>query len=78
MAATQKVSVTIATNEIRWMKARARRLKLPLSSLLSEAVRHYREEEALREAQQAFLATFATDERATREEMDALEAQWRA
>lgn len=77
MAATQKVSISLDAKELRWVKAHAKRARVSVSSLLSEAVRTYREESARRAAQDEFLADLEPSERATPEEMEEIRAQWR-
>lgn len=77
MAATQKVSASLDARELRWLKGHARRSRLSVSALLSDAIRRYREETARREAEAAFLATFSEDERPTPEETEEIRAEWR-
>jgi len=72
MATTQKLSVSLATNEVAWLRARARRQKTSTSAVLNEAVRAYRELEARR----AFLARLGPGERATEAEAKAIRREW--
>jgi len=77
MASSQKVSVSLHDEELRWVKATARRSRSSVSSLVNEALRLLREERERKLAQQAFLAQFEPEERATDSEMEAIRAQWR-
>lgn len=74
---TQKVSVSLRVEELRWVKAAAKRAHLSVSSLVSEAVRLLREERDRQQAQEAFLAQFEPDERATDSDMKAIRTEWR-
>lgn len=77
MGSSQKVSVSLRDEELRWVKATARRSRLSVSSLVNEALRLLREERERKQAQRAFLAQFQPDERATESEKAAIRAEWR-
>jgi len=64
MTATEKISVTIARDELASAKRLAADLGLSLSSFISDAVRERVREEARREAARKVVASFALDERA--------------
>jgi hypothetical protein len=72
--ATQKVSVSLGADELKWVKARAKRLKLSVSASLTDILRRYRQQEARRE----FLASLEPSERASREELEDIRAEWRS
>lgn len=74
---TQKVSVSLRPEELRWVKAAARKAHLSVSSLVNEAIKHLREESERRRAQAAFLARLEPAERASGAEMEAIRAEWR-
>ena len=46
MASTEKISVTIDTEALEWMRARARRDRSSLSAVMTEAARLLRQNEA--------------------------------
>lgn len=73
MAATQKLSVSIAVEEAKWIRARARRKGKSLSAMLTEAIATVRQLEARRE----FLARLEPAELATDTEADEIRRQWR-
>jgi hypothetical protein len=73
MAATQKLSVSIALDEAKWIRARARRKKKSVSAVLTEAIATVRQMEARRE----FLAKLEPGELATDAEADEIRRQWR-
>ena len=73
MAATQKLSVSIAVEEAKWIRASARRKRKSLSAVLTEAIASVRQMEARRE----FLARLEPGELATDTEADAIRRQWR-
>lgn len=77
MGASQKVSVSLREEELRWVKSTARRSRLSVSSLVNEALRLLREERERKQAQQSFLAEFEPGERATDAEKKAIRAEWR-
>ena len=72
MAATQKLSVSLAKNEVVWLRARARQRKTSASAVINEAVRAYRELEARR----AFLEQLTPGERATEADAKAIRREW--
>jgi hypothetical protein len=73
VAATQKLSVSIAVGEAKWIRARARRKRKSLSAVLTEAIATVRQLEARRE----FLARLEPGELATDTEADEIRRQWR-
>lgn len=77
MGSSQKVSVSLRDEELRWVKATARRSRLSVSSLVNEALCLLREERERKKAQLAFLAQFEPGERATESEKQAIRAEWR-
>ena len=77
-ASTQKVSVSLETKELRWVKALARQTRSSVSSLVNDALKRSREEREREIAQQALLAQFAPEERASAGDMEAIRAEWRA
>ena len=77
MGSSHKVSVSLRDEELRWVKATARRSRLSVSSLVNEALRLLREQRERKQSQQALLAQFEPDERATDSEKQAIRAEWR-
>jgi Arc/MetJ-type ribon-helix-helix transcriptional regulator len=77
MSSSQKVSVSLHDEELRWVKATAKRSRLSVSSLVNEALRLLREERERKQAQQAFLAQYEPEERATDAEMEEIRKEWR-
>jgi hypothetical protein len=77
MAVTQKVSVSIERGQLRWAKSLSKRAGVSVSSVLSEALRFYREEKARELAARQLLAKFAPEDRASPDEAKALLAKWR-
>jgi hypothetical protein len=76
MAATQKVSVSIERAQLRWAKALSKKTGVSVSSLLSEALRLYREEKARELAARELLSKFSSEDRATPDEAAALLGKW--
>ena len=76
-ASTQKVSVSLDSKELRWVKALSKQTRSSVSSLVNEAIKRLREERERALAQQALLAQLAPDERASAAEMEAIRAEWR-
>lgn len=74
---TQKVSVSLRAEELRWVRAAAKKYRLSVSSLVNEAVRRFREEKERKQAQEALLAQFEPAERATDSEMEVIREEWR-
>lgn len=72
MATTQKLSVSIGVDEVKWLRARAKRSRASVSSVMTEAVRKLRQQEA----RQAFLAKLAPGERATLDEIEEIRREW--
>ena len=73
LAATQKLSVSIAVEAARRIRASARRKRKTLSAVLTEAIATVRQMEVRRE----FLARFEPGELATDTEADEVRRQWR-
>lgn len=72
MARTTKLSVSITAEDVRWAKARAKRTRGSVSSVLSEALRQMRQHEA----RQAFLAKLDPEERAGARDAEEIRRQW--
>jgi hypothetical protein len=72
MKATQKISVSLAQEDVKWAKARAKALRTSVSSVLSEALRRQRKAEALRR----LIGDMGGPE-VTQEELDAVREEWR-
>jgi hypothetical protein len=49
MASTEKLSVALGSDELSWVKKRAKRLRASVSSVITEAVRQAKQIEARRE-----------------------------
>ena len=73
MATSEKLSISLPADELRWVRARARRKKTSVSALVGDAVRAYRELEARRE----FLAKLEPEERATDADAAAIRKEWK-
>ena len=72
MPKTMKLSVSIAADDAKWARARARRARSSVSSVLTEALRALRQ----REARRAFLEKLAPEERASEHEALEIRRQW--
>jgi hypothetical protein len=57
MSNAQKISVSLSTDDLRWLRRRARQEKESLSAVIAEATRLLRQ----REAQDRLLASFGDD-----------------
>lgn len=77
MAVTQKVSVSIEHSQLQWAKSLSKRTGSSVSSVLSDALRLYREEKARELAARQLLAKFAPEDRASSDEAKALLTKWR-
>lgn len=73
MNRTRKLSVSLRTEEARWLQSTARRTHSSVSALLSEAVRRLRQQEARRE----FLAGLSPHERASADDVEEIRREWR-
>lgn len=73
MANAQKVSVSIAAEDLRWLKRRARQEKASLSAVLAEGTRLLRQ----REAQERLLQGFGRDAELSEAEAEEIRALWR-
>ncbi len=73
MAKTKKLSVSIAVEEVKWVRARAKRARVSVSSVMTVALRKLRQQEA----RQAFLDKLAADERATARDVEEIRREWR-
>ncbi len=71
--ATEKISITIDTKELAWLKKSGRIRQKTLSAMITEAARLMREQAAREEVLQLFGPANA----ATRKRMAAIEAEWR-
>jgi hypothetical protein len=76
MAATQKISVAMGRDELRLAKTAAHDEGVSLSAYVTRAVRERLQERRRLEAAQAFLSTFAPEERPTRDEQRELVELW--
>jgi hypothetical protein len=76
MAATEKISITLGREELRGAKRLASELGLSLSTFVNDAVKHRLAARSRQRAGFEVIATFAPDERATPQEMEALLALW--
>ena len=74
---TQKVSISLRTEDLRWVKAAAKKSRLSVSSLVNEAVRRLREERERKRAQEILLAQFEPADRASDVEMEEIRDAWR-
>lgn len=72
MATTEKVSVSLATEDLEWARQRAERDDKSLSAVLTEALHRQRQTEARRR----LLAELGPDD-LTEAELAAVEAEWR-
>lgn len=72
MKATEKISVSLAREDVQWAKSRAKTLRASLSSVLSEALRRQRKAEALRQ-----LIGDMGGPAVTQEELDAVREEWK-
>lgn len=72
MRATEKVSVSLAVEDVEWARKRAEQDDMSLSAVLTEALRRQRQSEARRK----LLAELGTDD-LTQEELDAARAELR-
>ncbi len=78
MPGTEKISISIGRDELRGAKVLASRLRVSLSTVITDAVRLRIEEQERREAAVAVLASFPAADRASRDEQDALVKRWSA
>ncbi|MEY4577591.1 MAG: hypothetical protein RL701_2294 [Pseudomonadota bacterium] len=72
MATTEKVSVSLAVEDLEWARKRAEQDDKSLSAVLTEALRRQRQAEARRR----LLTELGTDD-LTEAELAAVEAEWR-
>lgn len=70
MPSVAKVSISLGAEDLRWARDRAKSEGIPLSAVISEAVRVQRQNAARARYIKASGHTF------TREELDALEREW--
>lgn len=73
MAKAQKVSVSLAADDLKWLRQRARRQGGNLSAVLADATRLLRQ----REAQERLLARFGKDADVPDEVADEIRREWR-
>ncbi len=76
MSSCQKVSVSLRTEELRWIKAVARRSHLSVSSLVNDAIRLLREQRERERARQALRERFFSEDRPTETQMEEIRAEW--
>ena len=72
MGATEKVSVSLASDDLEWARQKAAQDDKSLSAVLTEALRRQRQSEARRR----LLAELGTDD-ITQADLDAARAEWR-
>lgn len=73
MAHAQKISVSVAADDLRWLRRRARQEKASLSAVIAEATRLLRQ----REAQERLVESFGRDGVVSDEAADRIRALWR-
>ena len=73
MASTEKVSISVGKDDLKWLRQRAKRSGGNLSAVIGEATRLLRQ----REARERLLARFGTDADVPAAEADAIRAEWR-
>jgi hypothetical protein len=71
-AATEKVSVSLAVEDVEWARQKAERDEMSFSAVVSEALRRQRQSEARRR----LLAELGTAD-ITPDDLAAIEAEWR-
>ena len=69
----EKLSISMSSSDARWIRARARRSRKSVSSVVSEAARLLRQQEA----RSRLLGELGDVAVATPEEIAAIEAEWR-
>lgn len=73
MASTEKISVSVTTDELAWARKEAARTKTSLSAVVSETIRRARQ----REARLVLLEELGEVARVTPEEMERIRAEWK-
>jgi hypothetical protein len=72
MGRAQKISISVDTDDLKWLRRRAKRRGGNLSAVLAEATRLLRQ----REARERLLERFGEDARVSKREADAIRAEW--
>ena len=72
MAATEKVSISVGAEDLKWLRRRAKRSGGNLSAVIAEATRLLRQ----REARERLLARFGADAEVSSAEADEIRAEW--
>jgi hypothetical protein len=73
MAGTQKVSISVEANDLKWLRRRAKRRGGNLSAVFAEATRLLRQ----REARERLLDRFGEDAKVSLQEANEIRAEWR-
>jgi hypothetical protein len=74
MIQAQKVSISVASDDLKWLRKRAKQAGGNLSAVVAEATRLLRQ----REARERLLGHFGDDAIVTPEQADEIRAKWRA
>ena len=72
MAHAQKISISVASDELKWLRQRAKRRGGNLSAVIAEATRLLRQ----REARERLLERFGKSAEVTDAEAAAIRAEW--
>lgn len=72
MTTTEKVSISVGKEDLKWLRQRAKRSGGNLSAVIGEATRLLRQ----REARERLLARFGPDAEVSPAEADAIRAEW--
>jgi hypothetical protein len=70
---TQKISISVNTADLKWLRQRAKRQRGNLSAVYAEATRLLRQ----REAQEKLLEHFGKDSEVSPEEAEEIRREWR-
>ena len=73
MSAAQKISISVAAADLKWLRRRAKRHGGNLSAVMAEATRLLRQHEA----RERLLERFGEDANVPAHEADAIRAEWR-
>jgi hypothetical protein len=72
MASTEKISISVGKDDLKWLRGRAKRSGGNLSAVIAEATRLLRQ----REARERLLARFGPDAKVSQAEADAIRSEW--
>ncbi len=72
MASTEKISISVGKDDLKWLRRRAKRSGGNLSAVIAEATRLLRQ----REARERLLARFGQDAKVSEAEAAAIRAEW--